>query len=78
MRLKWRRLSGPTLRMHEEPIGALDSLAGEEVLRLLLATAREHGTTVVLVTHDNRIAAFADREVVVRDGAVAEAPAVTR
>ena len=35
---------------------------------LLVAAAREHGTTVVLVTHDARIAAYADREVIVRDG----------
>ena len=38
---------------------------------LLTAAAREHGTTVILVTHDARVAAYADREVVVRDGKVA-------
>jgi putative ABC transport system ATP-binding protein len=37
---------------------------------LLVAAAREHGTTVVLVTHDARVAAYADREVVVRDGKI--------
>jgi putative ABC transport system ATP-binding protein len=37
---------------------------------LLTAAVREHGTTVVLVTHDARVAAYADREVVVRDGKV--------
>ena len=37
---------------------------------LLTAAAREHGTTVILVTHDARVAAYADREVVVRDGTV--------
>jgi putative ABC transport system ATP-binding protein len=37
---------------------------------LLTAAAREHGTTVILVTHDARVAAYADREVVVRDGKV--------
>jgi putative ABC transport system ATP-binding protein len=37
---------------------------------LLTTTAREHGATVVLVTHDARVAAYADREVVVRDGMV--------
>ncbi|MFC5754208.1 ABC transporter ATP-binding protein [Actinomadura rugatobispora] len=68
----------PKVVFADEPTGALDSVAGEEVLGLLLGAAREHGTTVVLVTHDNRIAAFADREVVVRDGAVSEVPAVTR
>jgi putative ABC transport system ATP-binding protein len=37
---------------------------------LLTAAAREHRTTVILVTHDARVAAYADREVVVRDGTV--------
>ncbi|GAA4064336.1 ABC transporter ATP-binding protein [Actinomadura miaoliensis] len=68
----------PTVVFADEPTGALDSVAGEEVLGLLLGVARERGATVVLVTHDNRIAAFADREVVVRDGVVTEVPAVTR
>ena len=40
------------------------------VMDLLVAAAREHHTTVVLVTHDARVAAFADREVIVRDGTV--------
>jgi putative ABC transport system ATP-binding protein len=38
------------------------------VMDLLTAAVRERGTTVVLVTHDARVAAYADREVVVRDG----------
>jgi putative ABC transport system ATP-binding protein len=37
---------------------------------LLVSIAREEGTTVVLVTHDARVAAYADREVIVRDGKV--------
>jgi putative ABC transport system ATP-binding protein len=37
---------------------------------LLVGSARERGTTVVLVTHEARVAAYADREVVVRDGRV--------
>jgi ABC-type multidrug transport system ATPase subunit len=48
----------------------LDSVSGELVMDLLTAGAREHGTTVVLVTHDARVAAYADREVIVRDGKV--------
>ena len=54
----------------DEPTGALDSLAGEQVMELLTATVREQNTTVVLVTHEPRVAAFADREVIVRDGRV--------
>jgi putative ABC transport system ATP-binding protein len=52
----------------DEPTGALDSLSGEQVLAGLVRLAREGGTTVVMVTHDAKVAAFADREVVMRDG----------
>ncbi len=54
----------------DEPTGSLDSVSGELVMELLTAAAREQGTTVILVTHDARVAAYADREVVVRDGTV--------
>ncbi|WP_405102361.1 ABC transporter ATP-binding protein [Micromonospora sp. NBC_01412] len=54
----------------DEPTGALDSLTGEQVMDLLVSSAREQGTTVVLVTHEARIAACADRQVIVRDGKV--------
>ena len=54
----------------DEPTGSLDSLSGELVMNLLTAAARENGTTVILVTHDARVAAYADREVIVRDGKV--------
>jgi putative ABC transport system ATP-binding protein len=54
----------------DERTGALDSLAGEQVMELLTATVREQDTTVVLVTHEPRVAAYADREVIVRDGRV--------
>jgi putative ABC transport system ATP-binding protein len=60
----------PKVIFADEPTGSLDSLAGEHVMDLLVNTAREEGTTVVLVTHDARVAACADREVMVRDGKV--------
>src|SRR5580693_3293179 len=60
----------PEVLFTDEPTGALDSVSGELVMDLLTAAAREHGTTVILVTHDARVAAYADREVVVRDGKV--------
>ena len=56
----------------DEPTGALDSLAGEMVMELLTATARDHGVSLIVVTHEARIAAYADREVFVRDGATAD------
>lgn len=63
-------VDNPKILFADEPTGSLDSLASEQVMELLVHTAREQGTTVVLVTHDPRIAAYADREVMVRDGRV--------
>jgi putative ABC transport system ATP-binding protein len=61
----------PEVLFADEPTGSLDSLNGELVMELLTATAREQGTTVIIVTHEPRVAAYADREVIVRDGTVA-------
>ncbi|MGW4380233.1 ABC transporter ATP-binding protein [Kitasatospora sp. NPDC004531] len=58
----------PRVLFADEPTGALDSLTGEQVMDLLVGSARDQGTTVVLVTHEARIAAYADREAIVRDG----------
>ena len=63
-------VTGPTVVFADEPTGALDTVAGEQVLGQLLGAVRDSGTTLVMVTHDNRVAARADREVVLRDGAV--------
>ncbi len=60
----------PEVLFADEPTGSLDSLTGEHVMKLLTAAAREQGTTVILVTHEPRVAAYANREVVVRDGKV--------
>ena len=60
----------PEILFADEPTGSLDSLTGEHVMKLLTAAAREQGTTVVLVTHEPRVAAYAGREVIVRDGKV--------
>ena len=64
-------VAGPEVLFADEPTGSLDSVAGKLVMDLLTAAAREQATTVVLVTHDARVAAYADREVIVRDGTVA-------
>jgi putative ABC transport system ATP-binding protein len=66
----------PQLLFADEPTGALDSLTGEQVMQLLVDVAREQGNTVVLVTHEPRVAAYADREIMVRDGKTT-APVVT-
>jgi len=60
----------PQVLFADEPTGSLDSLTGELVMDLMTSVAREEGTTVVLVTHEARVAAYADREVIVRDGLV--------
>jgi putative ABC transport system ATP-binding protein len=60
----------PEVLFADEPTGSLDSVSGEHVMNLLTSAAREQGTTVILVTHEARIAAYADREVIVRDGKV--------
>jgi putative ABC transport system ATP-binding protein len=60
----------PRVLFADEPTGSLDSLTGERAMDLLTDLARAEGTTVVLVTHDARVAAYADREIMVRDGLV--------
>jgi putative ABC transport system ATP-binding protein len=60
----------PRLLFADEPTGSLDSLTGEQVMDLLVDNARAEGTTVIVVTHEPRVAAYADREVIVRDGTV--------
>jgi putative ABC transport system ATP-binding protein len=59
---------GPKAVFADEPTGALDSLNGEHVMRLLTSAARDSGAAVILVTHEARVAAYSDREVIVRDG----------
>ena len=63
-------VTSPAVLFADEPTGSLDSLASENVLTLMLELVREAGTTVVMITHDARTAAYADRELIVRDGAI--------
>ncbi|HWD09565.1 MAG TPA: ABC transporter ATP-binding protein [Actinomycetota bacterium] len=60
----------PKVIFADEPTGSLDSLTSEQTMNLLVETAQQEGITVVLVTHDARVAAYAQREVMVRDGKV--------
>jgi putative ABC transport system ATP-binding protein len=62
----------PRVLFADEPTGSLDSLAGEKVMDLLVEAARAEGTSVVLVTHDARVASHSDRQVIVRDGEVVD------
>ncbi|GIG56053.1 ABC transporter ATP-binding protein [Longispora fulva] len=63
-------VAGPEILFADEPTGSLDSLTGEQIMELLVTAARERGTTVIVVTHEARVAAYADREIIVRDGRV--------
>ena len=68
----------PRLLFADEPTGALDSLNGERVMELLVGAARDANAAVVLVTHEPRVAAYSDREVVVRDGRTRDIAHATR
>ena len=74
-------VNGPRLLLADEPTGNLDTQRGIEVLSLLTRVSREHGTAIVLVTHDPRAAEMADRALTLRDGRLAayarEQPAAT-
>src|ERR1035437_6251002 len=63
----------PAVVFADEPTGSLDTIAGEQVMELLTAAAAEQNTSVLLVTHEARVAAYAQREIVVRDGRVSGA-----
>ncbi|HEY6623499.1 MAG TPA: ABC transporter ATP-binding protein [Acidimicrobiales bacterium] len=71
-------VSHPDVLFADEPTGSLDSLNGELVMALLTRTAREEGSTVILVTHEPRVAAYADRDVIVRDGKATSAEGALR
>ena len=58
----------PRILFADEPTGSLDSLAAEQTMRALTGAARRAGSALVVITHDPRTAAYADREIVVRDG----------
>ncbi|MFZ4842964.1 ABC transporter ATP-binding protein [Mycetocola saprophilus] len=66
----------PRVLFADEPTGALDSLAAEQTMIALTDLARADGTAIILVTHDARTAAYADREVIVRDGKISAGIAV--
>ncbi len=62
----------PSLILADEPTGNLDTRSGDEIASLLRDVAKKYGRTVVMVTHDPRIAAYADRIVFLKDGKVVD------
>jgi putative ABC transport system ATP-binding protein len=63
----------PALILADEPTGNLDTRAGDEIARLLRQVADEWGRTILMVTHDPRVAAYAGRSILLRDGVVVDA-----
>lgn len=63
-------VTGAPLLLADEPTGNLDTARGEEILNLLRSIHREHGTTIVMVTHDNHAASACERLIKLRDGRV--------
>ena len=62
----------PPIVLADEPTGNLDSATGRQVIELLVAVNRDRGRTLVLVTHDPELAAFATERIALRDGRVVE------
>lgn len=61
----------PSLLLADEPTGNLDESTGHRIVELLFALQKQHGMTLVIVTHDNELAAKCDRAISMRDGALA-------
>ncbi|HEX9116124.1 MAG TPA: ABC transporter ATP-binding protein, partial [Anaerolineae bacterium] len=64
-------ITNPMLVLADEPTGNLDSRAADEIAALLRQVAKEWGRSVLMVTHDPRIAAYADRIIFLKDGRIA-------
>jgi putative ABC transport system ATP-binding protein len=71
-------VSVPKLVLADEPTAALDSKSGRDVVELMQHLAKEQGSTIVMVTHDNRILDIADRIVHMEDGCLAHHAKLTK
>ncbi len=65
-------VNSPAVLFADEPTGALDSLTAEKVMSTLTDLTRSTGTTLIIVTHDARVASYSDREIFIRDGVVTD------
>lgn len=71
-------IAGPDIIFADEPTGNLDSKSGEEVMGLLGEIRAELGKTLIVITHDERIAQMAERRFVITDGVLSELPDATK
>lgn len=63
-------IAKPQLVLADEPTGNLDSKTSEDVMALLKMTSKKFNQTIILITHNNEIAALADRRITIRDGKI--------
>jgi putative ABC transport system ATP-binding protein len=63
-------IGSPRLLLADEPTGNLDSATGDDILKLLLSLRQEHGMTIIIATHDTKLASAADRRVGLHDGQI--------
>src|SRR5690606_24618647 len=63
-------INNPKVIFADEPTGNLDTVTGEKIEDLLFSLNKEHGITVIFVTHDEELAARCQRQIVIRDGKI--------
>lgn len=66
-------INNPEIVFADEPTGDLDSVTGEQILKILKKLNQEHGTTIVMITHDPGLLGYADRVIHMQDGRIIEA-----
>ncbi|MCE9537237.1 MAG: ATP-binding cassette domain-containing protein, partial [Nitrospirae bacterium] len=63
-------VTSPSLLLADEPTGNLDTQSSQEIMRILETLNRDEGITIILVTHEVDVAAYAAREIVIKDGQI--------
>ena len=71
-------INGPSLLLADEPTGNLDTKTSHEIMETLIALNRDQGVTIMVVTHESDIAAYADRVVTMRDGKIISDKAIKK